>query len=98
MQYEMPEGGPQYPSKRDQLRALFLTAKDVARDPRPAPRSEKEKRLEICNRCEWFDGQQLRCKACGCYLIAKAAIRGAKCPKGKWEAELGTDEKPSTCC
>ena len=95
--FPIPDNQPQYPSKKEMLRNAFLTAKQVARDPRPAPKTMKSKRLEICNVCEWFDGQQLRCKACGCYLVAKAAMRGAKCPKGKWE-EVGTDDEPSTCC
>ena len=98
----MPETGPQYPSKRQMLRNLALSAAQAASDPRPAPRTLKEKRLEICNLCEWFDGQQLRCKACGCYLVAKAAITGSKCPKGKWEEALGSqqDLPPSgaSCC
>ena len=98
MKYEMPETGPQYPSKRQQLRNLALSAMEAAQDPRPAPRTLKEKRLEICNLCEWFDGKQLRCKACGCYLIAKAAITGSKCPKGKWEEKLGSPQEPPRCC
>ena len=96
MKYKIPDG-PQYPKKREMLRNIALSAAQAASDPRPAPRSLKEKRLQVCNLCEWFDGQQLRCKACGCYLVAKAAIRGSKCPKGKWE-EVKTDDKEAGCC
>ena len=97
MKYKMPETGPQYPSKREMLRNLALSAAQAASDPRPTPRTLKERRLEICNVCEWFDGQQLRCKACGCYLVAKAALRGSKCPKGKWE-ELPDMKDEYGCC
>ena len=93
----MPEGQPQYPSKRMQLRNLALSAMEAAQDPRPTPKTMKDKRLDVCKDCEYFDGRQLRCKACGCYLIAKAAIRGSKCPKGKWEDITVGDNEP-TCC
>jgi len=85
MKYPMPDNPPQFPSKREQLRNLALSAMQAARDPRPAPKTLKDKRLQICGQCEWFDSQSLRCKACGCYLVGKAAISGSKCPKGKWE-------------
>ena len=84
MPYLPPDNPPQYPNKRQMLRNIALSASQAAKDPRPAPRSLKEKRMEICYKCEWFDGSQQRCKVCGCYMAGKAAIRGSKCPKGKW--------------
>ena len=47
--------------------------------------SRYEKRMEICKACEFFDRKLKRCKDCGCFLIAKARLGGAKCPQGKWE-------------
>ena len=43
-----------------------------------------EKRIEICKSCEFFDKSFKRCKDCGCFLITKARLPGAKCPQGKW--------------
>ena len=85
MKYPMPEGQPQYPSKREMLRQAYLTAKQIYQDPRPTPKGLKEKRMDVCHQCEWFDPQQQRCKKCGCYLVAKASVIGAKCPLGLWD-------------
>ncbi len=43
-------------------------------------------RLDVCNSCEFRDAVQERCKACGCFLKAKARLVSAKCPlpEPKW--------------
>lgn len=45
-------------------------------------KDEIDKRLEICQQCEFFkDG---RCTICGCFMALKARLATGKCPKGKW--------------
>ncbi|HND36769.1 MAG TPA: DUF6171 family protein [Nitrosomonas sp.] len=41
-----------------------------------------EKRLEICNGCEFLKDN--RCLECGCFLALKAGLHAENCPKGKW--------------
>ena len=81
----MPEGKPQYPTKREMLRHAYLTAKQVFRDPSPATQTLQEKRMKVCYQCDQYDPQQQRCMKCGCYLVAKAYVNGSQCPLGKWE-------------
>jgi hypothetical protein len=39
-------------------------------------------RLQLCAACEEKRG--LRCRKCGCFISAKAALRDAECPLSKW--------------
>lgn len=43
---------------------------------------EKHSRLDICGQCEHFEAAQ--CKLCTCFMNAKAELKTAKCPIGKW--------------
>lgn len=43
---------------------------------------EKQARLDICNPCEYRDGNI--CKLCGCFLSMKATWRTSECPAAKW--------------
>jgi hypothetical protein len=55
-------------------------------DPRQ-PRSDKElieKRLEICNQCEWLHKRLQKCRKCGCFMHLKSTLKQATCPLGKW--------------
>lgn len=45
---------------------------------------EAQKRLSICNTCEFFLKPQQRCGKCGCYMAVKTYLRAEKCPMGKW--------------
>lgn len=50
-------------------------------------RSDKdliEKRLTICNDCEWFNARLVKCKKCGCFMKLKSTLKAASCPIGKW--------------
>jgi len=47
-------------------------------------KKEKNKRLEICKNCCFFDITSERCKKCGCYLKWKTGWRSQHCPIGKW--------------
>ena len=43
-----------------------------------------KKRLNICKVCEKYDSLFGRCKECGCFMILKVKLTGAKCPLDKW--------------
>lgn len=43
-----------------------------------------EERLSLCKECDLLaDGM---CRACGCYVELRAAIRKNGCPYGKWKS------------
>lgn len=46
--------------------------------------SEKNRRLSICNSCEFFIKDQERCSKCGCYMAVKTYLKAESCPVGKW--------------
>ena len=39
---------------------------------------------EICQNCEHFDLQTLRCRVCGCFLKFKTRLLTSHCPVNKW--------------
>lgn len=45
---------------------------------------EVNKRIEVCNSCEFFVKDDKRCIKCGCFIKIKARMRSQKCPIGKW--------------
>lgn len=62
-----------------------------------APHSITEARLRVCHGCEYlaketrlkthfpfFEWAGVNCTVCGCVVRAKAALKGQKCPKDKW--------------
>lgn len=48
-----------------------------------APKEVAQARLAVCEACEFYKDK--RCKKCGCFMEAKAAMGSSKCPEGKWE-------------
>lgn len=51
------------------------------------PRSDKdliEYRLEICNKCPFFNKRLKKCRQCGCFMSLKTTLKSAKCPVGHW--------------
>ena len=55
-----------------------------------------QQRLTTCRTCEEY-GQTLKiCKACGCFMPAKAKIANIRCPKDKWKEVYGTEDKEPT--
>lgn len=45
-----------------------------------------EERLSICKQCEYYDGEQGRCKECGCFLEHKVKWSLDSCPLEKWSS------------
>lgn len=48
-----------------------------------ADKKKIEERLNICFKCENFNGTT--CKICGCVMKFKSALQAAKCPLDKWK-------------
>ena len=46
-----------------------------------------DKRMDICNGCEFLFKPTGSCKKCGCFVKAKTRVATARCPIGKWEKE-----------
>jgi len=47
-----------------------------------ADRAVITNRIAACEACEQFTGT--RCRECGCYVHAKAALAASVCPLGRW--------------
>ena len=45
---------------------------------------EKNKRIDICNSCEFLLTLTRNCKKCGCFVDAKATLTKSECPMSKW--------------
>jgi hypothetical protein len=44
----------------------------------------QEKRMSICNTCDFFNKSQNRCRKCGCYMSMKVKFKDVKCPISLW--------------
>jgi hypothetical protein len=47
-------------------------------------KEDAQKRLRVCQQCDFYDSLQERCKKCGCKLAIKTYLKAEKCPIGKW--------------
>lgn len=54
--------------------------------------NKQKKRLEICQKCEYYNESNISCRSCGCYLLVKTSWASEFCPEGKWESEK-SDQK-----
>lgn len=52
----------------------------------------QSERLEICKTCDFYDGIQVRCKECGCFLHPKVSFALSTCNIGKWSEDRSTWE------
>jgi tetratricopeptide (TPR) repeat protein len=70
------------------LDMAFSAAKSMARflgsGFQTASAETRDIRLRACSGCEHHTG--LRCRVCGCFTGAKAALAHEECPLGKWPA------------
>lgn len=48
------------------------------------PDTEKQRRLDICTKCEFYVQSVVSCSKCWCFLPAKATFVKSKCPMRKW--------------
>jgi hypothetical protein len=54
--------------------------------------NKQKKRLEICQKCEYYNESNISCRSCGCYLLVKTSWASESCPEGKWQSEK-SDQK-----
>jgi len=47
-------------------------------------KKEKERRLSICDGCEFKNRIDNECSICGCELSIKTEWKTSSCPKNKW--------------
>ena len=62
----------------DRLRSLAPTTFDLASDV------EIEKRISICESCEFYIKSTTNCKKCGCFMKIKTKFKAMSCPIQKW--------------
>jgi hypothetical protein len=71
------------PSVGAQAVSIFGAAGKALLNPKPVSSEERERRLAICNACEFLiDGK--RCQKCGCHVNWKSRLEAWHCPVGKW--------------
>ena len=46
-----------------------------------------EKRMDLCNGCEFLTKTTKQCQKCNCFMTAKTRLANADCPIGKWGRE-----------
>lgn len=63
------------------LSSLWKAAKDGFQTSED---EEVNRRISICNQCEFFRKEQNQCEKCGCYLSLKTRLESSNCPIGKW--------------
>ena len=55
-----------------------------------------DKRMEICNGCEFLFKPTGSCKKCGCFVSKKTRVATVACPIGKWDKEYDFMEGKAT--
>jgi len=75
-----------YQMARNVLKQAWLSSKDVMAGRQfLANKDVVQKRVDICNSCEFLQKSQNRCTKCGCYMDKKVNLASAYCPLNKWE-------------
>ena len=73
------------------LAARLKAVKDAALAALPdrmvVPTDVRDRRLAICDTCEFLFAPTKQCKKCGCFLKMKTSFADFKCPIDKWPAE-----------
>jgi Family of unknown function (DUF6171) len=84
-----PEWGIEEPSLPQMAlnltRAVIETVKSAASGaPLSVSKDEEQRRLNICQSCEFFNAEKSTCRKCGCFMKFKTRLNSADCPAGKW--------------
>lgn len=67
----------------NRIKNLAIAARQAMLHPKPVSTEERERRLSICNDCEFLkDGK--RCLKCGCFVNWKSRLEAWHCPINKW--------------
>lgn len=56
-------------------------------------RKVAEERLSICRECKYYKESTSQCKKCGCFMQGKTMFMDSKCPIGKWDKHIETEQK-----
>lgn len=74
-----------FPPLLEQAKNLIKdVAQHITSGTEKCTEEEIEKRLSICDTCEYLKRESLRCAACGCHLTVKSKWKSSKCPLSKW--------------
>jgi len=74
---------PKLPPVTRQAKNLICAARQAILNPKPVSKEERERRLAICQSCEFLkDGK--RCLKCGCHVNWKSRLEAWHCPISKW--------------
>ena len=65
-------------------KAIIDETKSIVSGDDPIDQDTINKRIEVCNSCEFFVKEDGRCIKCGCFMQIKASMRSQTCPIGKW--------------
>lgn len=83
--FEEKSSEPVYPSLMQQAKNLGGSLINFAKSGfQKADDETYNRRLRICEGCEFLDKEHKRCLKCGCFVKAKAAMGSESCPIGKW--------------
>ena len=79
----------EYPSNfamfRNFAKDFYKSAKQVARNlPVLLPADVAFERMKVCQGCDRFNAEALRCMECGCSMELKTHLAVSDCPLGKW--------------
>lgn len=68
--------------------AILDRLRSLAHDTplRIASDDEIEKRIAICESCEFYIKSTTNCKKCGCFMKMKTKFKDMSCPIMKWPA------------
>jgi len=73
------------PPLAEQIKSVASAALQQIAAGNPQRTPEEVERLKaICEECEWYMPDKIRCRKCGCYLNVKRRWATASCPLGKW--------------
>jgi len=83
---QIPLSGPSLLAMASNLASTALSAARHAAHTGAVMVTEEEanKRISICEGCEFLDKSVYRCLKCGCMMRFKTKVLVAKCPVGKW--------------
>lgn len=82
---QVPKESPQLPSTMQMAKNFIKSASDhVKNGMKSANEDVINKRLEICDNCDFKIRESNRCGKCGCFLGAKTKWESSSCPIGKW--------------
>ena len=78
---EKPQGPGAVKLAGNFLKAMTRYIQDKGRN---VSQEEYKARLEVCNNCQFLEGNRCLHMKCGCFVTRKAKMRSQNCPIGRW--------------